>query len=211
MPFWAFVHARSGFHFVLLLFGLFQLTSSITVPLRWFTDSPISTAKYVELVESIPRSESALPQAAAPTYEEIFEFLKESLGGDKAEPEVGEQGTKEFGVGEEELEGPTAVAVYDYDATEDNEISFKEGDVLWGIEVVSDEWWSGKVGQGAEETDQGLFPGESFSFSKGGRKPWDDFFELSVSPSVDSPADLYTFFVADYVLWIRGGVKEVPW
>ena len=32
-----------------------------------------------------------------------------------------------------------------YDAAEDNELSFKEGDKITEIEAASDEWWQGKV------------------------------------------------------------------
>lgn len=85
-----------------------------------------------------------------PTYEENVEFLVGSRDGDSA--------------GGEELEGPTAIAMYDYDATEENELSFREGDIIWGIEPVSDEWWNGKVGYGAEEMGPGLFPGGSLVF-----------------------------------------------
>ncbi|KXN80747.1 Tyrosine-protein kinase receptor TYRO3 [Leucoagaricus sp. SymC.cos] len=41
--------------------------------------------------------------------------------------------------------GITAVALYDYDATYDNEISFKEGDKIVESEVASEDWWQGKT------------------------------------------------------------------
>ena len=37
--------------------------------------------------------------------------------------------------------GLSATALYDYDAAEDNEITFREGDTITGIELVSDGWW----------------------------------------------------------------------
>jgi len=46
------------------------------------------------------------------------------------------------------------VALYDYDAAEENEISFKEGDLIVEIEAASDDWWQGKDGAG----NVGLFP-----------------------------------------------------
>ncbi|CAO3565729.1 unnamed protein product [Mortierella alpina] len=49
---------------------------------------------------------------------------------------------------------PSAVALYDYNAGEPNEISFVEGDVLTSIEFVTDDWWSGTSTQGTN----GLFP-----------------------------------------------------
>lgn len=46
-----------------------------------------------------------------------------------------------------------------YEATEDNEISFREGDRIVEIEAVSDDWWQGKSLSG----QIGLFPGVFFS------------------------------------------------
>jgi hypothetical protein len=48
----------------------------------------------------------------------------------------------------------TAVAIYDYEAAEDNEISFATGDTIHDIDFVSDDWWSGTV-----RGKSGLFPG----------------------------------------------------
>lgn len=43
-----------------------------------------------------------------------------------------------------------------YDAAEDNELSFREGDKIVEIEAASDDWWQGKDAAG----NVGLFPGE---------------------------------------------------
>lgn len=43
-----------------------------------------------------------------------------------------------------------------YDAAEENELSFKEGDRIVAIEAPSDDWWSGRDAHG----NVGLFPGE---------------------------------------------------
>ena len=56
-----------------------------------------------------------------------------------------------------EPEAPSAVALYDYDAGEDNEISFKENQTIRDIQFVSDDWWSGLSPDG---TAVGLFPGK---------------------------------------------------
>jgi hypothetical protein len=45
-----------------------------------------------------------------------------------------------------------------YDATEDNELSFREGDRIAEIEAVSEDWWSGRDQHG----NVGLFPGALF-------------------------------------------------
>jgi hypothetical protein len=48
-----------------------------------------------------------------------------------------------------------------YDAAEDNEISFREGDIITEIEAASEDWWQGKNSHG----EVGLFPGRSPFFS----------------------------------------------
>lgn len=56
---------------------------------------------------------------------------------------------------EEKSEVITAVAEYDYEKDEDNEIEFAEGDLITEIEFVDEEWWSGKH---SISGDVGLFP-----------------------------------------------------
>ncbi|KAG0171799.1 hypothetical protein DFQ28_004776 [Apophysomyces sp. BC1034] len=51
--------------------------------------------------------------------------------------------------------GQTAVALYDYTAGEDNEITFKENELITHIEFVSDDWWQGV---GPDGKTVGLFP-----------------------------------------------------
>ncbi|PKS10560.1 hypothetical protein jhhlp_002314 [Lomentospora prolificans] len=49
--------------------------------------------------------------------------------------------------------GPTATAQYDYEAAEDNELSFAEGDIITDLEFPDEDWWFGYF-NGAS----GLFP-----------------------------------------------------
>ncbi|KAF9134510.1 hypothetical protein BGW39_006775 [Mortierella sp. 14UC] len=51
-------------------------------------------------------------------------------------------------------EKPSAVALYDYQAGEPNEVSFNEGEAITEIDFVTEDWWSGKSEAGAT----GLFP-----------------------------------------------------
>ncbi|RXW13890.1 hypothetical protein EST38_g11968, partial [Candolleomyces aberdarensis] len=51
-------------------------------------------------------------------------------------------------------EGITAIAIYGYDAAEDNEVSFAEGERITEIEPASEDWWQGKNPRG----EVGLFP-----------------------------------------------------
>jgi len=49
--------------------------------------------------------------------------------------------------------GPSAIALYDYEAQEDNEISFPEGATITDLEFPDDDWW-----QGTYKGKEGLFP-----------------------------------------------------
>jgi drebrin-like protein len=48
---------------------------------------------------------------------------------------------------------PSAVALYDYEAAEENEITFSEGEVIANIDFVSEDWWCGMA-----RNITGLFP-----------------------------------------------------
>jgi len=52
--------------------------------------------------------------------------------------------------------GYSAKALFDYDAGEENEISFQDGAIIIDIEFVSEDWWQGKAPDG----NFGLFPGK---------------------------------------------------
>lgn len=56
---------------------------------------------------------------------------------------------------EKKEDSVTAVAEYDYEKDEDNELSFAEGDLIIEIDFVDDDWWSGKHSSTGEV---GLFP-----------------------------------------------------
>ncbi|TNY23430.1 SH3 domain-containing protein [Rhodotorula diobovata] len=51
--------------------------------------------------------------------------------------------------------GVTAVAVYDYAADEEGELSFTEGQRITHVDKVDEGWWSGR---NAETGAEGLFP-----------------------------------------------------
>ncbi|KAJ1920344.1 actin binding protein [Tieghemiomyces parasiticus] len=62
-------------------------------------------------------------------------------------------------------EGHTAVAQFDFDPSEDNELGFVEGDRIVAIEFVSDEWWQGVS---AKTGHVGLFPSNYVELEEGG-------------------------------------------
>ncbi|KAF2035973.1 hypothetical protein EK21DRAFT_53267 [Setomelanomma holmii] len=49
--------------------------------------------------------------------------------------------------------GPTATAIYDYDAAEENELSFPEGATITGVSFPDEDWWLGSY-----DGQSGLFP-----------------------------------------------------
>ncbi|KAJ1944336.1 actin binding protein [Kickxella alabastrina] len=55
-----------------------------------------------------------------------------------------------------------ATAVYDYDAAEDGELTFKEGEQITHIEFPSDEWWEGYN----SKSEYGLFPANYVELEK---------------------------------------------
>ncbi|KAH8657052.1 hypothetical protein BGZ60DRAFT_434706 [Tricladium varicosporioides] len=52
-----------------------------------------------------------------------------------------------------EKAGPTATAIYDYEAAEDNELSFEENATITGLEFPDEDWWFGH-----HNGKSGLFP-----------------------------------------------------
>lgn len=57
-------------------------------------------------------------------------------------------------------QGTVAVVLYDYEATEDNEMHLIEGEYIEQIEEVGEGWWSGVGADGKT----GLFPGSLKTF-----------------------------------------------
>uniref|UniRef100_A0A8C1GML2 Cortactin n=1 Tax=Cyprinus carpio TaxID=7962 RepID=A0A8C1GML2_CYPCA len=102
-----------------------------------------------EEVENSANIYEVEPVSAEPTYEEpVQEDLYQN-------PEPDEQnqtsGAQSYESGEDL--GVTAVALYDYQAAGDDEISFDPDDIITNIEMIDEGWWRG-VCRGA----YGLFP-----------------------------------------------------
>ena len=63
-----------------------------------------------------------------------------------------------------EHSGKTAIAQYDYEKAEDNELELKEGEHVTNIEMVDDDWWMGQNSRG----EVGLFPSNYVELVEGG-------------------------------------------
>ncbi|KAG0678434.1 hypothetical protein C6P41_001066 [Kluyveromyces marxianus] len=58
---------------------------------------------------------------------------------------------------------PSAIAEYDYEAAEDNELTFQENDKIINIQFVDDDWWLGELESSGEK---GLFPSNYVSLEQ---------------------------------------------
>ncbi|KAL1883839.1 hypothetical protein VTK73DRAFT_7627 [Phialemonium thermophilum] len=99
-------------------------------------ESGLFPSNYVELVDEDeePAPGHAAEPTSAPAPEPVYE----------AEPHQSQ--TASAG-------GPTATALYDYEAAEDNELSFPEGAKITNLEFPDEDWWFGHYNGAA-----GLFP-----------------------------------------------------
>lgn len=95
-------------------------------------DRGLFPANYVELVEDDDAGAAAAPPMPAhPSEPEPAAAPPQPAGGS----------------------GPTATALYDYEAAEDNELSFPEGATVTGLEFPDEDWWLGSY-----NGQSGLFP-----------------------------------------------------
>lgn len=123
-------------------------------------DKPVNAAEVEETTESVsklsvePKEEKPEERAAfPPPPKREVETKPEPVEPEPVEPEP---------VAEPEPVEPVApaastkkaVAEYDYEKDEDNEISFSEGDVITAIKQVDEDWWFGTNPKG----ESGLFP-----------------------------------------------------
>mmetsp|Transcript_9470 Transcript_9470/g.13046 ORF Transcript_9470/g.13046 Transcript_9470/m.13046 type:complete len:514 (+) Transcript_9470:59-1600(+) len=81
-----------------------------------------------------------------------------------------------------------ARAVFDYDATEENELSFKEGDILLITRTDDSGWWVGKL-----DGKVGLFPGNYCELLDESAAPEAPVESISASPAVKKCVALYEF------------------
>lgn len=96
-------------------------------------------ANYVELIEGDDDAGAAPPLPSHPSAAQEPEPEPEPAA---APPRAAAGGA-----------GPTATALYDYDAAEDNELSFPEGATITGLEFPDEDWWLGSF-----NGHSGLFP-----------------------------------------------------
>ncbi|KFH65254.1 hypothetical protein MVEG_08735 [Podila verticillata NRRL 6337] len=105
------------------------------------TRSGLFPANYVEVIEHAHHAEAAPAHHEEEHYAHAQETHPEPAASHHVEEVLSSK--------------PTAVALYDYNAGEPNEISFSEGDIIVEIDFVTEDWWSGHSQDG---TRSGLFP-----------------------------------------------------
>ncbi|KAK3810764.1 MAG: hypothetical protein J3Q66DRAFT_287055 [Benniella sp.] len=109
------------------------------------TRSGLFPANYVEVIESTTAASGSHEHEQH--YQEHEDALANSHHDNTHEQSTGAHGSAN--------QKPSAVALYDYQAGEPNEISFAEGETIADIDFVTEDWWSGKNESGGV----GLFPG----------------------------------------------------
>ncbi|KAF9351249.1 hypothetical protein BGX34_000707, partial [Mortierella sp. NVP85] len=108
------------------------------------TRSGLFPANYVKLIEGTTATSGSHEHEQH--YQEHEDVLAQSHHDNAHEQFTGAHGTGN--------QKTSAVALYDYQAGEPNEISFVEGETIVDIDFVTEDWWSGKNESGGV----GLFP-----------------------------------------------------
>nr|POF26295.1 drebrin-like protein [Quercus suber] len=107
-------------------------------------------SNYVEVVEG----SSVAPAPAAPTAASRPVPPPVAAAAEEEEEEEAASAAHHAAAGgAAAAAGATAVAQYDYEAAEDNELSFPDGATITGVEFPDDDWWFGHYGG-----KEGLFP-----------------------------------------------------
>lgn len=107
-------------------------------------ESGLFPSNYVELVDEDDDGDADVPLAPAPAP------APTTTSAPTAAPAAGAAAPSQS---QATSDGPTATAQFDYEAAEDNELSFPEGAKVTNLEFPDDDWWFGHY-QGAS----GLFP-----------------------------------------------------
>jgi hypothetical protein len=93
-------------------------------------------------IEAVKEVIAAPVESAKKAYESIKETL---VGPSDPEPAAGGAG------------GKCAKVLFDYEATEDNELALREGEILTEVDMIDEGWWSAK----GEKGDVGLVSGQT--------------------------------------------------
>ena len=106
---------------------------------------------------------NAIPQQQEHEEEEDDHAAARGAGTAVASSAFGHNAVQQAQPGAEHS-GKTAIAQYDYEKAEDNELELKEGEHVTNIEMVDDDWWMGQNSRG----EVGLFPSNYVELVEGG-------------------------------------------
>jgi len=131
---------------------------------------------------------AAVVAAPVESAKKAYESIKETLVG-PSEP-VEEKSAGGGGGG-----GKRAKVLFDYEATEDNELALREGEILVELEMVDEGWWSAKGEKGdvglVSSRTSSLFPSRRDEGTKSFEEKWTDTkLTLSFSLSLAVPSQL---------------------
>ena len=132
-----------------------------SLPSRNAAPEPVQEDEQEEEEEAPAPSLPSRNSAPAPAEEEEEEAAAPSLPSRGAVPPP-PQRAQEPEEEQTEAAGPWATAEYDYEAGEDNELTFSENDKIINIEFVDDDWWLGELEKSGE---RGLFPSNYVALS----------------------------------------------
>ncbi|KAF9114989.1 hypothetical protein BGX27_009317 [Mortierella sp. AM989] len=115
------------------------------------TRSGLFPANYVEVIDSAQElAGAAEPAVIAAEQEHHYQEQEQEEAHEHYPAEQHHKAPAPVAHGN----GQSAVALYEYQAGEPNEITFAEGETISAIDFVTDDWWSGTNTAGAK----GLFP-----------------------------------------------------
>lgn len=133
----------------------------IAVPVSRGPEPPVERPEEQPTPPPVPVSEIAVPKE-----EELVDDHEAAGVARSAAGAVAEQSfePEQVAAGQQGQGGHQAVAQYDYDKAEDNEIDLVEGQLVTNIEMVDEDWWMGTNHKG----ESGLFPSNYVEIVEGG-------------------------------------------
>lgn len=145
-------------------------------------EPPMSSGSPVRIAMPVSRTaqpapiEAAEEEPPAMPIRSLHQAVSNSQPQDAEEEDDGARGAAQaaaastFGAGAEHaapgasIGGKRAIAQYDYEKAEDNELELREGEEVTNIEMVDEDWWMGQNSRG----ESGLFPSNYVELVEGG-------------------------------------------
>ncbi|RPB17747.1 hypothetical protein P167DRAFT_531278 [Morchella conica CCBAS932] len=141
---------------------------------------PVSRRQEDPITRHEPEPESSIP------IESLSRVVPQEDDLEDEEPARVRSETVGVGAGGETVEGSVgrrALILFDYEATEPNEINLVEGQIVGEVDMVDEDWWAGRNVQG----ESGLFPSNYVELIEGDEEQGPPPSRPEDRPSVESP------------------------